>query len=97
MKRRITSSAIEALFAGALASTSLAQMPDRVQRTHAPRPTTGDITVEDVRTRTYIIADDSMEGRDTGRRGGARAAQYIARELARLGLEPAGDDGTYLQ
>src|SRR5678815_5944104 len=61
------------------------------------RPTSADITVQDVRARTYIIADDSMEGRDTGRRGGLRSAQYIAGELKRLGLEPAGDDGTYLQ
>jgi hypothetical protein len=61
------------------------------------RPTSADITVQDVRTRTYIIADDSMEGRDTGRRGGLRSAQYIAGELKRLGLEPAGDNGTYLQ
>jgi hypothetical protein len=97
MKRRITSSAIAAALAGAFASTSLAQMTNPLQRTHAPRPTTGDITVEDVRTRTYIIADDSMEGRDTGRRGGERSAQYIARELKRLGLQPAGDNGTYLQ
>jgi len=48
-------------------------------------------------TRTYIIADDSMEGRDTGRRGGVRSANYIASELKRLGIEPAGDNGTYFQ
>jgi hypothetical protein len=75
------------------AASAFAQAP----RTHAPRPTSADITVEDVRTRTYIIADDSMEGRDTGRRGGERSARYIAAELERLGLEPAGDNGTYLQ
>jgi hypothetical protein len=61
------------------------------------KPTSADITVEDVRTRTYIIADDSMEGRDTGKRGGLRSARYIAGELKRLGLEPAGANGTYLQ
>ena len=60
-------------------------------------PTSPDITALDVRTRTYIIAGDSMEGRDTGKRGGLRSARYIAGELKRLGLEPAGDDGTYLQ
>ena len=61
------------------------------------KPTSAEITAHDVRTRTYIIADDSMEGRDTGKRGGLRSAQYIAGELERLGLEPAGDNGTYLQ
>ena len=74
-----------------------AQVATEVPRTHTPRPTSAEITVEDVRTREYIIADDSMEGRDTGRRGGLRSAQYIAGELKRLGLEPAGDNGTYLQ
>jgi hypothetical protein len=48
-------------------------------------------------TRTYIIADDSMEGRETGKRGGLRSASYIASELKRLGLEPAGDNGAYFQ
>jgi len=63
----------------------------------AQRTTSAEITAQDVRARTYIIADDSMEGRDTGKRGGLRSAQYIAGELKRLGLEPAGDNGTYLQ
>ena len=78
----------------ALAIVAFAATPSFAQK---PRPTSADITVEDVRTRTYIIADDSMEGRDTGKRGGLRSAQYIAGELKRLGLEPAGDNGTYLQ
>jgi hypothetical protein len=83
--------------ASLFASAASAQMAREVPRTHPPRPTSGDITVEDVRTREYIIADDSMEGRDTGKRGGLRSAQYIAGELKRLGLEPAGDNGTYFQ
>jgi len=62
-----------------------------------PTPTTAEITARDVMTRTYIIADDSMEGRDTGKRGGLRSATYIAAELKRFGLEPAGDNGTYFQ
>ena len=78
------------------AATALAQSSDQ-PRTHAPRPTSAEISTEDARTRSYIIADDSREGRDTGRRGGERSARYIAGELKRLGLEPAGDRGTYLQ
>ncbi|HTE44366.1 MAG TPA: M28 family peptidase [Gemmatimonadaceae bacterium] len=82
-----------------LPAPALAQHPPvaELPRKHTPEPTTADITVRDLMTRTYIIADDSMEGRDTGRRGGVRSANYIARELARLGLEPAGDNGTFLQ
>lgn len=83
----------------AIAAPASAQhvIAPRGPRTHAPLPTTAAITVQDVMTREYIIADDSMEGRDTGRRGGVKSATYIAGELKRLGLEPAGDNGTYLQ
>ena len=66
-------------------------------RTHAPRPTSPAITEEDLKTRLYIVADDSMEGREAGTRGGARANAYLVRELTRLGLTPAGDGGTFLQ
>src|SRR6185369_16586894 len=66
-------------------------------RTHAPRPTSAAITEEDLKTRLYIVADDSMEGREAGTRGGARANAYLVRELTRLGLTPAGDNGTFLQ
>ena len=41
------------------------------------------------------LSDDSMEGRDTGSRGGARAARMIAAELERAGLQPAGDSGWF--
>ena len=86
------------LILAATASAALAaQSPKALPRTHSPQPTAADITVRDVMTRTYIIADDSMEGRETGRRGGLRSATYIANELKRLGVEPAGDRGTYFQ
>ena len=62
-----------------------------------PRPTTGAITAADLMTRLYRIADDSMGGRPTGSEGHLKATQYIADELQRLGLRPAGDDGTFFQ
>ena len=36
-----------------------------------------------------------MEGRGTGTRGSARAATFIAVELARYGVQPAGDSGYF--
>lgn len=63
----------------------------------APRPTTPEITAADLRTRLYIFADDSMMGRQVGREGNEKGTDYIAHELQRLGVEPAGDDGTYFQ
>ena len=43
-----------------------------------------------------VLADDRLEGRNTGSAGHLKAAEYVAGEFARSGLEPAGTDG-YLQ
>src|SRR5690606_9156343 len=43
------------------------------------------------------LADDAMEGRETGTAGYARASDHVARRFAEIGLEPAGDDGTFFQ
>ena len=44
-----------------------------------------------------FLADDALEGRRPGTRGGELAAKYIAAQFQRLGLQPAGDSGTYYQ
>lgn len=62
-----------------------------------PQPTTPAITANDLMTRLYIFADDSMMGREAGTAGHRKGTDYIARELQRLGLRPAGDNGTYFQ
>ena len=47
----------------------------------------------DVRT----LAADDMEGREAGTRGYDKAAGYVAGRMRELGLQPAGDDGTFFQ
>src|ERR1017187_4329449 len=42
------------------------------------------------------LADDKLEGRDTGSAGHRKAAAYVAGEFERAGLKPAGTDG-YIQ
>jgi Zn-dependent M28 family amino/carboxypeptidase len=44
-----------------------------------------------------FLANDLLEGRGTGTRGGDIAANYIAAQFALYGLKPAGDNGSYLQ
>ena len=39
------------------------------------------------------LADDKLEGRDTGSPGHKLAAEYVADQFQRLGLKPAGIDG----
>ncbi len=54
------------------------------------------ITEADVRRRIFLIADDSMGGRDTPSPGLDKTANYVASEFKRLGLKPGGDNGGYL-
>lgn len=42
-----------------------------------------------------FLADDLLEGRDTGSRGHQIASAYIATQFKSLGLEPAGTEGYY--
>ena len=48
-------------------------------------------------TRLYIFADDTMQGREAGTEGNVRGTNYLAAEARRMGLEPAGENGTYFQ
>lgn len=66
-------------------------------RVHNPTSTTAAITPADLSTRLYIFADDSMQGRLLSTAGNVKGTDYIANELKRIGLEPAGDNGTYFQ
>src|SRR5215475_14917826 len=42
-----------------------------------------------------VLADDNMEGRETGSAGLRRAQLYAVDQLTKNGLEPAGTDGFY--
>lgn len=42
-----------------------------------------------------VLADDDMEGRETGSPGLRRAEAYVVDQLTRAGLQPAGRDGFY--
>ncbi|HUQ47825.1 MAG TPA: M28 family peptidase [Gemmatimonadaceae bacterium] len=63
----------------------------------APARTSTAITAADTKSRIYAIADDSMRGRQVGRIGNFMMTSYVAREMARLGLEPGGENGTWFQ
>src|SRR5262249_727685 len=71
--------------------------PDEGALTWTPRPTEPAITANDLRTRLYQIADDSMEGRRIGEPGNYKTTAYIAREFERMGLKPGGPNGSYFQ
>jgi Peptidase family M28 len=61
------------------------------------RPTTPPITPIDLMSRLYIFADDSMMGRREGTEGAEKATAYLEHEVRRMGLVPAGDNGSFFQ
>ena len=64
---------------------------------HRAQPTTAAIDAKDLMSRLYVFADDSMMGREAGTVGALKGTAYIAAEVKRLGLRPAGDSGSYFQ
>ncbi len=77
-----------AISAAALQSGAAPSAASRVARVVDPKV---------LRAHLEFLADDALEGRKPGTRGGVTAAKYIAAQFERLGLEPAGDSGTYFQ
>lgn len=58
---------------------------------------TEDVSAADLRVHVEWLASDELEGRGTGTLSIDLAAEYIAREFLRYGMQPAGDDGTFFQ
>ena len=55
------------------------------------------IRPEGIRAGMRFLADDLLEGRGTATRGHEIAAKYMASQFEGMGLQPAGDNGTYFQ
>lgn len=56
-----------------------------------------DVSGTAFRAHVEFLADDLLKGRDPGTEGYDLAALYVAAGLKSMGLEPAGEDGTYFQ
>lgn len=79
-----------------LAAQATARAPRTERNTRAatlPAP----MTPAAMRARLETYTADSMRGRLTGTEDHRKATRYIAEELRKMGLEPAGDNGTFLQ
>ena len=55
------------------------------------------ITVPALRSHLRFLSDGLLEGRDTGSRGYEIAALYVASQLESMGVQPAGENGSYFQ
>lgn len=58
-------------------------------------PQNDSIRKEDLRADLFYLAHDLTEGRLVGTRGYALAAEFVKSRFERIGLQPAGPDGSY--
>jgi len=59
--------------------------------------TSGPILSSDLKRHVEFLASDELEGRMTGSMGEEKAGEYLANFFSKLGLKPAGEDGSYFQ
>jgi Tol biopolymer transport system component len=64
--------------------------------TEAPK-FSGEITTNDLRAVVAYLASDELEGRLAGSPGGHLAADYIAAQMKRIGLQPVGTNTDFFQ
>jgi Zn-dependent M28 family amino/carboxypeptidase len=77
-----------------VASALLARTPTALAQTDVDKASQA-VTADIIRSHIEFLASDALEGRGSGTRGGDIAARYIAAQYVRLGLEPAGDSGSF--
>ncbi|MES2498716.1 MAG: M28 family metallopeptidase [Pseudomonadota bacterium] len=77
---------------GALAAVALIAAPIAAQPASDPS-----FTPESFRATVAFLADDLLQGRDTGSEGLEIAARYVASRFEALGLKPGGDAGSWYQ
>src|SRR5437879_10507093 len=65
------------------------------QLTPAARQIAARLTADALKADVSFLASDALQGRGTPSPGLDIAAEYIAAQFRRAGLEPAGDDGYF--
>jgi hypothetical protein len=55
------------------------------------------ITEADLKRDMFVLASDNFRGREAGTLDELRASMWLADQARAIGLEPAGDDGSYFQ
>ncbi|MCU0328572.1 MAG: M28 family peptidase [Chitinophagales bacterium] len=69
------------------------QKPPRSSGTISAIQIADKITIDNLKKDLYILASDSLEGRETGEIGQKKAAAYIARTLRNIGVKPIETNG----
>jgi hypothetical protein len=85
----LTASLVVALAADAASATSGIPAPERIGFQH--------LRAAVLKADLYFLASDALQGRMSLQPGDEAAAQWVAAEFAKAGLEPAAGNSSYLQ
>jgi hypothetical protein len=89
----ITTNSLLPLLASLLLAAPLPAQPSDPQLARAA----AQIRPEAIAAHMTFLADDLLQGRDTGSEGHEIAARYVASQFQAAGLQPAGDSGSWFQ
>ena len=82
------------LVAASLAAVVGGRVPAAELAANAARAS---VRAVDAKRHVAALADDALEGRAAGSRGGRAAGAYLVEEFERIGIDPAGDEGGFYQ
>ena len=90
---RVSSAAGLPLLATAAGLRLLPMQADQVRRVlGAAHDLIGLGDLDDLKRHVTVLADDALEGREAGTRGGYAAGKYLRNEFVRIKLRPGGED-----
>jgi Zn-dependent M28 family amino/carboxypeptidase len=81
----------------ALLLTACTAAPPPAEAPPAAGPVLSEINTASLTAHLRMLSSDLFEGRAPATRGGRLAEEYLATQMAALGLEPAGENGTFFQ
>jgi hypothetical protein len=100
MRRFLTALVLASLLVTTFPATYAQRAADKSKKAAAAVTTqrgVDTISANQIKDYLTFIASDEMEGRDTPSRGLDTTAKFLALNLARWGLKPAGDTGSFFQ
>ncbi len=78
-------------------SFAQAALPKPAKLTAAEKRAVAAISEGELRAHTRFLSHDLLEGRGPGTRGDRLTQEYLSAQFEAVGLQPAGDGGTWLQ
>lgn len=87
--KKLTQWLVPAAMTATLAACGAAESPQQDTQVSAQQ--------QNIKAHLQFLASDDLKGRQTGSRGHEIASKYITSEFKQLGLQPAGEDGSFYQ